>query len=79
VDNLKKGKMKTVITLPSLEPVYPVEKAYNYKYMIPLHREEIVEKDGTKVYYHTFRVTPYHPDEIFEMDVYGDQSSDFDY
>jgi hypothetical protein len=47
--------------------------------MIPLHREEIVEEDGTKVYYHTFRVTPYHPDEIFEMYVYGDQSSDFDY
>ena len=71
--------MPKIITLQSLEPVYPVNKLHQYKFVIPLERHEIVEEDGTKVYYHTFRVTPYHPDEIFEMDVYGDQSADFDY
>lgn len=72
-------RLTEVITLPSLEPNYPVEKEYKYKYMIPIHREEIVSEDGTKVYYHTMRVTLYHPDEVFENHMYGDQSADFDY
>lgn len=71
--------MPEVITLPSLEPVYPVNKLHQYKYVIPLERHEIVQEDGTKVYYHTMRVTRYHPDEVLEDYMYGDQSSDFDY
>ena len=71
--------MPEIITLPSLEPVYPVNKLHQYKYVIPLERREIVQEDGTIVYYHTMRVTSYHPDEVFEDYIYGDQSSDFDY
>ena len=71
--------MPEIITLPSLEPVYPVNKLHQYKYVIPLERREIVQEDGTIVYYHTMRVTPYHPDEVFENYMYGDQSADFDY
>ena len=72
-------RLTEVITLPSREPNYPVEKAYEYKYMIPLQRYEIVQEDGTIVYYRTMRVTKYHPDEVFENYMYGDQSADFDY
>ncbi len=58
-------RLTEVITLPSLEPNYHVEKAYEYKYMIPPDRYEIVHKDGTIVYYNTLRITKSHPDETY--------------
>lgn len=70
--------MKKVVTIPYHEREFPVHKEHRYKYMIPLHVEEVNEGDA-KVYYHTFRVTIYTPDEYFEDRVYGDQSADFDY
>ena len=63
---------RQIITLTWDGENYPVNKLHQYKYVIPISMEKL---DG--IYYHTFRVTPYHPDELFEQEVYGDQSQDF--
>ena len=63
---------RQIITLTWDGENYPVNKLRQYKYVIPISMEKL---DG--IYYHTFRVTPYHPDELFEQEVYGDQSQDF--
>lgn len=63
---------RKIITLPWDSENYPVNKLHQYKYVIPISMEKLDD-----VYYHTFRVTPYHPDELFELEVYGDQSQDF--
>tara|TARA_R110001632_G_scaffold30621_5_gene80563 strand:- start:184 stop:459 length:276 start_codon:yes stop_codon:yes gene_type:complete len=62
-----------VVTLEWKTKDYPVNKEHRYKYMVPIHVEQL---DG--VWYHTFRVTPYDNDEIAEHYMYGDPSNDFD-
>ena len=70
------GDDRRTMVVYSEDGRFDVNKEYNWKYALPQGSPRRIRPG---CYEHVYLVTFYTPDERVEDDIYGDQSSDYDY